>query len=95
MQENKKGVIRLGFAPTRRVLCTPKAFNKDEALRVKNEIQSELEKYPKLELVTLDGINDEGLLYEVDDAAKAASVWGPTSESFSPSKASFPFSCLP
>ena len=72
MPENRKSVIRLGFAPTRRVLCTPKAFNKDEALRVKNEIQNELEKYPKLELVTLDGINDEGLLYDVDDAAKAS-----------------------
>ena len=50
----KNGVLKLGFAPTRRVLTTPKAFNKDEARRIKDCIEAEIRMYPMLELVTLD-----------------------------------------
>ena len=67
--------IRLGFAPTRRVLVTPKAFNKDEAFRVKNEIEAKLRTFEDLEIVNLDSINDEGLLYDVADAEKAAKLF--------------------
>ena len=67
--------IRLGFAPTRRVLFTPKAFNKDEAFRVKNEIEEKLKTFDDLEIVNLDSINDEGLLFDVADAEKAAKLF--------------------
>lgn len=70
-----KGTIRLGFAPTRRVLHTPKAFNKEEAGRVKEQIYKALAGYSQLELVTLDSINEEGLLSEVSDAEKAAALF--------------------
>ena len=71
----KNGVLKLGFAPTRRVLSTPKAFNKDEARRIKDCIEAEIRTYPMLELVTLDTINDEGLLFDVADAEKAAALF--------------------
>ena len=71
----KNGVLKLGFAPTRRVLTTPKAFNKDEARRIKDCIEAEIRTYPMLELVTLDTINDEGLLFDVADAEKAAAFF--------------------
>ena len=71
----KNGVLKLGFAPTRRVLTTPKAFNKDEARRIKDCIEAEIRTYPMLELVTLDTINDEGLLFDVADAEKAAALF--------------------
>ena len=71
----KNGVLKLGFAPTRRVLTTPKAFNKDEARRIKDCIEAEIRMYPMLELVTLDTINDEGLLFDVADAEKAAALF--------------------
>ena len=65
--------IKLGFAPTRRVLFTPKAFNKEEAFRVKNEIEEKLKTMDDdMEIVNLDGINSDGLLYDVADAEKAA-----------------------
>ena len=67
--------IKIGFAPTRRVLCTPKAFNKDEAFRVKNEIEKKLHGYDDIEIVGLDSINSEGLLYDVADAEKAAKLF--------------------
>lgn len=63
----KNGVLKLGFAPTRRVLTTPKAFNKDEARRIKDCIEAEIRTYPMLELVTLDTINDESFIYSACD----------------------------
>ena len=67
--------IKLGFAPTRRVLYTPKAFNKDEAYRVKNEIEQKLRAYEDIEIINLDSINDEGLLYDTSDAHRAAKLF--------------------
>lgn len=75
MNTEKRGTIKLGFAPTRRVLHTPKAFNKEEARRIKDKIEAEIRTYPMLELVTLDTINDEGLLFDVEDAQKAAALF--------------------
>lgn len=69
---NERGRIKLGFAPTRRVLTTATAFNKDVAKQIKDKIEAEIRKYPMLDLVTLDTINDEGLLFDVADAEKAA-----------------------
>ncbi len=68
----ERKVIRLGFAPTRRVLHTPFAFNKEVAKQFKDEIEQELKKYPDLELVNLDFLNEDGLLYNGNDAQKVA-----------------------
>ncbi len=68
----KRKVIRLGFAPTRRVLHTPYAFNKDIAKQYKEEIEEELGRYADLELVNLDFLNEEGLLYDSKDAMTVA-----------------------
>lgn len=63
----KRG-IRLGFAPTRRVLTTPTAFNREVAIRIKDEIQEYLKRFEEVELVTLDGMNEEGLLSDPKQA---------------------------
>ncbi len=64
--------IRLGFAPTRRVLNTPKAFNKEEAKNIKDKIESRLKDFDDIEIVNLDFLNEEGLLYDTKDAARVA-----------------------
>ena len=69
---DQRGRIKLGFAPTRRVLATPKAFNKDEARRIKDEIEAKLSAYEGLEIINLNFLNEEGLLFDPNDAPKAA-----------------------
>ena len=69
---DQRGRIKLGFAPTRRVLTTPKAFNKDEARRIKDEIEEKLSAYEGLEIINLNFLNEEGLLFDPNDALKAA-----------------------
>lgn len=68
----ERKVIRLGFAPTRRVLHTQYVFNKEVAGQFKDEIEQEVKKYPDLELINLDFLNEEGLLYDGNDAQRAA-----------------------
>lgn len=54
------GKIKLGFAPTRRFV-----FSKEDALKFKNLIREKIESFGlELEIVDLDGINEEGLLYD-------------------------------
>lgn len=74
MKQNRK-IIRIGFAPTRRVLSTPKAFNKEEAYRVKNQIEEYIRKFPDIEIVNIDTINDEGLLYNPADAVRVSELF--------------------
>lgn len=50
--------LRLGFCPTRRF-----TFSKEDALRYKKGIRSEIEKYG-VEIIDIDDINSEGLLYD-------------------------------
>lgn len=73
VQEKKK--IKIGFAPTRRVLHTSKAFNKEEAYRIKCLIEENLRQYPDLELVNLDSINEEGLLFDVADTCSVSRLF--------------------
>ena len=71
MKENRK-TLRIGFAPTRRVLTTPKAFSTDEALRIKKEVEEYVKKFQDVEWVNLDSINKEGLLFQVSDVNAAS-----------------------
>jgi len=60
------GKIKLGYAPTRR-----NVFDKAEAKRYKDMIEKRLKEW-KIDLVNLDFLNDEGLLFNVLDAKKVA-----------------------
>ena len=70
-QYKKRSTIKLGFAPTRRLLTLEKAFNKDEAVKYKNKIEDKVKAYG-IDCVNLDFLNDEGLLYSGLDSEKAA-----------------------
>jgi L-fucose isomerase-like protein len=66
-QYKQKGAkLKLGFMPTRR-----NVFSKEEAGKQKKLIEKDLAKYD-VELVTLDFLNDEGLLFSVHDANRVA-----------------------
>ncbi len=51
--------IRIGYIPTRR-----NVFNKEEAIRQKEIIREEIGKYPMAELIDIEDINEEGLLFD-------------------------------
>lgn len=52
--------FKLGFAPTRRFV-----FSKEDALKFKNLIREKIESFGlEIEIVDLEGINEEGLLHE-------------------------------
>jgi L-fucose isomerase-like protein len=61
--------FNLGFMPTRRSF-----FSKEDALKFKNLISAEIEKLvpENVTIHGLDWLNDEGLLYDDQDAAKVA-----------------------
>lgn len=60
-----KDQIKLGFAPTRRFV-----FSKEDAFRFKNLTKEKIAQYG-VQVVDLEGINEEGLLYDYDaDADK-------------------------
>lgn len=75
MTVNEKKQLVIGFAPTRRVLHTPKAFNKEEAYRTKCAIEKALKAYPDVKLVNLDSINEEGLLYDPADVRRICDLF--------------------
>src|SRR5688500_2397410 len=53
-------VVKLGFAPTRRFV-----FSKEDALYYKKLIREKIESFGlEMEIVDLEGINEEGLLYD-------------------------------
>jgi L-fucose isomerase-like protein len=52
--------VRLGFAPTRRFV-----FSREDAFRFKNVTREQISRYG-LEIIDLEGINEEGLLYDND-----------------------------
>lgn len=58
--------LKLGFAPTRRFV-----FSKKDALRYKNLIREKIESFGlDIDIVDLESINEEGLLYERHEEAK-------------------------
>ncbi len=65
--KDERRILKIGFAPTRRVMSTPKAFNKEEAIRVKKEVEEYVKKFPDVEWINLDTTNEEGLLFNVSD----------------------------
>jgi L-fucose isomerase-like protein len=57
--------LKLGFAPTRRF-----TFSKEDALKYKNLIREKMEMFGMdIEIVDLEGINEEGLLFERHEEA--------------------------
>lgn len=64
MIEAKK--VKVGFAPTRRTV-----FDKVEAKRYKDLIEARLKEW-RVDYVNLDFLNEEGLLFNIADAEKAA-----------------------
>ena len=66
--------IKIGVAPTRRTTWTHKPFNLPEAVRVKNEIAEKLKEFD-VELVTLDGLTQDGMMFQVSDADEAAAYF--------------------
>jgi L-fucose isomerase-like protein len=67
----KTNRFKLGFAPTRRAISWEKAFNKNEAMKQKSIIEMKAKSYG-VELVNLDFLNEEGLLYDGRDAETVA-----------------------
>lgn len=63
--------IKIGVAPTRRTVWIHKPFNLPEAIRYKEMILDQLRKFD-VELVTLDGITEDGMLFQIPDVDKAA-----------------------
>ena len=72
LYENRiQKTIKLGFAPTRRSMVGEKAFNKAEAQKWKKLIESKIKEY-KIDIVNLDFLNEEGLLFDGLDSKKVA-----------------------
>lgn len=67
----EKPKLRLGFAPTRRTKHTPKMFSIEEAISVKKRVEAVVSQYD-VEIVNLDFLNEEGLLYSGLDADAVA-----------------------
>ncbi len=51
--------LKLGFCPTRRF-----TFSKEDALRYKNSILTIISQYKDIDIIDIDDINEEGLLYD-------------------------------
>lgn len=75
MRNENRHMLRIGFAPTRRVLTTPKAFNKDEAIRQKEKVEKYIQKYDNVKWINLESINNEGLLSQVSDVDKVSDLF--------------------
>lgn len=67
----KGKVIKIGVAPVRRTVWTHKPFNLYEAIRYKEMILKYIGNY-EVELVTLEGLTEDGLLFTIEDAGKVA-----------------------
>jgi len=67
--ERKK--IKIGFAPVRRATWAHKPFNQPEAVKFKEIIEKAILKYDA-EIVNLDFLNDEGILFNHQDAETVA-----------------------
>lgn len=66
-----KRAVRIGVAPVRRATWSHKPFNLPEAIRCKNQILQALNQFDA-EFVDLEGITEDGLLFNVDDAERVA-----------------------
>lgn len=73
MTRYDQGRLRLGFAPTRRMMNGEKAFNKGDAQRYKRMIEERLGRYD-IDVINLNALNEEGLLFTGLDTAKAAQI---------------------
>lgn len=70
----KGKTVKIGVAPLRRTAWSHKPFNLGEAIKYKEMILKHLKNYD-VELVTLEGITEDGLLFNVEDAEKVAELF--------------------
>lgn len=66
--------IIIGFAPVRRTAWTHKPFNLPVAIQYKEAIRNALHEFD-CEIIDLEGITQDGLLFQVDDADRVASYF--------------------
>lgn len=73
----EKRKIKIGVAPVRRTTWSHKPFNLQEAIRYKEIILEHLDKYKAedIECVNLDCITEDGMLFQISDAEKAAAYF--------------------
>lgn len=69
-----KKKVKIGFAPVRRTVWSHKPFNLNEAIRLKVMIVNQIQQYD-VEWVMLDGVTEDGLLFCVEDAERAAELF--------------------
>ncbi len=67
----QKHRVKIGLAPTRRILTRKNFFNKADAIKEKDIIEDTLDQNG-IEYVNLDFLNEEGLLYQGCDSDRAA-----------------------
>jgi len=63
--------VRMGFAPLRRAAWLHKPFNLPEAIKHKELIEQAMAQFD-IELITLDNITQDGMLFDLADAEKVA-----------------------
>lgn len=66
--------VTIGVAPVRRATWSHKPFNLPEAIKYKDMIVNDLKRFDA-EIVTLDGITEDGMLFDIDGADKAAAYF--------------------
>lgn len=71
-EERRK--IKLGIAPVRRAVWTHKPFNLPEAIRYKEMILDAMKQFDA-EIVTIDDLVEDGLLYNPTDAERVADAF--------------------
>lgn len=68
----KMGRLKLGYLPTRR----NSGLSRDEAMRQKDAVfQYITQRFPQVELVNIDRLNEEGILFRPTDAEMAADIF--------------------
>ncbi len=70
MKMTKKDSIKLGFLPTRR-----NVFDPAEAARMKDIVLKQIQQFENLEIITIDALNSEGLIFDAADAERAADIF--------------------
>ena len=66
--------IKLGVAPVRRTAWTHKPFNLPVAIAYKEKILAALQAFD-CEILSLEGLTEDGLLFNVEDADRVADVF--------------------
>ena len=69
-----KRKVKLGIAPVRRTVWSHKPFNLPEAIRYKDMILEAMKQFD-VEIVDINDLTEDGLLFNVDDAERVAEAF--------------------